>query len=128
MTIIKVKPEEQRIRGAIYKCLERKKEVIYAEMCNIKHNRNVNNQNIGEIMQYERVVYWSKEDNCWVVVVPELTGCQADGETLQEAIANSEIIIQEWIDTAVSLGRKIPEPVGTGKVAFLLSLVAQGDI
>lgn len=68
----------------------------------------MNDQNIGEIMLYERVVYWSKEDNCWVVVVPELAGCQADGETLQEAIANSEIIIQDWIDTAVSLGRKIP--------------------
>lgn len=61
---------------------------------------------------YERVLYWSKEDNCWVVVVPELAGCQADGETMEEALRNADVIIQEWIDTAVSLGRSIPEPIG----------------
>ena len=61
---------------------------------------------------YERVIYWSKEDKCWVVVVPELAGCQADGETAQEALLNSDRIIQEWIDTAKMLGREIPEPVG----------------
>lgn len=61
---------------------------------------------------YERVIYYSKEDSCWVVVVPELPGCQADGDTLQEAVDNSEIIIKEWIETALSLGRPIPEPMG----------------
>lgn len=61
---------------------------------------------------YERVIYYSKEDNCWVVVVPELAGCQADGSTAQEALENSERIINEWIETAKMLGRKIPEPVG----------------
>ena len=61
---------------------------------------------------YERVIYYSKEDGCLVVVVPELAGCQADGDTAEEALANSKIIIQEWIDTAVSLGRTVPEPQG----------------
>jgi len=61
---------------------------------------------------YERVIYYSKEDACWVVVVPELPGCQADGDTLQEAVDNSEIIIKEWLETAKSLGRPIPEPAG----------------
>ena len=61
---------------------------------------------------YERVIFWSKEDNCWVVEVPELPGCQADGSTPEEAFKNSELIIQEWIDTAISLGRKVPEPMG----------------
>lgn len=66
---------------------------------------------------YERVIFFSKEDNCWIVVVPELAGCQADGDTMQEALENSEVIIQEWIDTATSLGRKIPEPCG--RYAFM---------
>jgi predicted RNase H-like HicB family nuclease len=44
--------------------------------------------------------------------VPELPGCAADGATYQEALANAEVIIQEWIETAQSLGRPIPEPRG----------------
>ena len=61
---------------------------------------------------YERVIYWSKEDNCWVVEVPELPGCQADGATMEEALKNADVVIQEWLDTATSLGRPIPTPVG----------------
>jgi predicted RNase H-like HicB family nuclease len=42
--------------------------------------------------------------------VPELAGCAADGLTRQEALANAEIVIAEWIETARELGRPIPEP------------------
>jgi len=44
--------------------------------------------------------------------VPELPGCAADGETYKEALANAEIVIQEWIETAKELGRQIPTPKG----------------
>ena len=62
--------------------------------------------------KYTRVIYYSEEDECWVVVVPELAGCQADGETKEEALLNSDTIIREWIETAKSFGREIPEPKG----------------
>jgi len=62
--------------------------------------------------KYEMIVYWSKEDNCFVVEVPELSGCMADGKTYQEAVSNAELVIQEWIDTANELGRTIPQPKG----------------
>lgn len=63
-------------------------------------------------MLYERVIFWSAEDECWIAEVPELAGCQADGKTAAEALENSERVIKEWIDTAKSLGREIPEPKG----------------
>jgi predicted RNase H-like HicB family nuclease len=63
-------------------------------------------------IKYEMIIYWSHEDNAFIVEVPELPGCMADGQTYQEAVANAEIIIQEWIDTARELGRSIPEPRG----------------
>jgi len=44
--------------------------------------------------------------------VPELAGCAADGATYQEALANIEVVIAEWIETARELGRPIPEPRG----------------
>jgi len=62
--------------------------------------------------KYEMIVYWSDDDNCFVVEVPELSGCMADGSTYQEAVSNAEIIIEEWIETAIELNRKIPQPKG----------------
>ena len=62
--------------------------------------------------KYEMIVYWSEDDESFVVDVPELPGCMADGKTYQDAASNAKIIIQEWIDTANELGRIIPEPKG----------------
>lgn len=62
--------------------------------------------------KYELIIYWSKEDDSFVVEVPELPGCMADGKTYREAIANAEVVIQEWIETAKELGRSIPQPRG----------------
>ncbi len=67
---------------------------------------------MSEIPKYEMVIYWSKADEAFVVEVPELPGCVADGATYEEAVANARLIIEEWIDTARELGRKIPEPRG----------------
>jgi predicted RNase H-like HicB family nuclease len=62
--------------------------------------------------KYEIILYWSDEDKSFIAEVPELAGCAADGATRQEAIANVEVVIQEWIETATELGRAIPEPKG----------------
>ena len=62
--------------------------------------------------KYEVIIYWSKEDDAFIAEVPELSGCAADGSTYQEALANAEVVIQEWIETAKELGYVIPEPRG----------------
>ncbi len=62
--------------------------------------------------KYEIIIYWSEEDDAYLAEVPELPGCMVDGRTYQEALANAERIIQEWIETAKELGRPIPEPKG----------------
>jgi predicted RNase H-like HicB family nuclease len=66
--------------------------------------------------RYELIIYWSNDDDSFVVEVPELPGCMADGQTYAEAVANAEIVIDEWIDAARELGRPIPEP--RGKLAY----------
>src|SRR5437867_2692333 len=63
-------------------------------------------------IRYEIVLYWSQTDEAFVAEIPELPGCAADGTTYQEALANAELVIQEWIETAKELGRPVPEPRG----------------
>lgn len=67
--------------------------------------------------KYEVIIYWSKDDQAFIAEVPELPGCAADGATYQEALANVETVIQEWIETAKDLGRPIPEPKGRSAFA-----------
>jgi predicted RNase H-like HicB family nuclease len=62
--------------------------------------------------KYEMIIYWSEADDAFIVEVPELPGCMADGPSYQEAVANAEQIIEEWLDTAKQEGRPIPEPKG----------------
>ena len=62
--------------------------------------------------KYEIIIYWSDEDQAFIAEVPELPGCAADGPTYKEALANAEIVIQEWIETARELNRPVPEPKG----------------
>jgi len=63
-------------------------------------------------IKYELIIYWSDEDESFVVEVPELPGCMADGESYEQAVANARQVIEEWIETARDLGRLIPEPKG----------------
>ena len=64
------------------------------------------------MFRYELIIYWSAEDDAFIAEVPELPGCMADGQTPQEALANAQVIIREWIEAARELGRPIPEPKG----------------
>jgi predicted RNase H-like HicB family nuclease len=52
-------------------------------------------------MRYELIIYWSKADGAFIVEVPELSGCMADGATYEEAVANAEVVIAEWIETTI---------------------------
>ena len=62
--------------------------------------------------KYEIIIYWSNCDEAFIALVPELPGCAADGKTRQEVLTNIEMVIEQWIETARSLNRTIPEPKG----------------
>jgi len=59
-----------------------------------------------------RLLYRSGEADAFIAEAPELAGCIADGTTRQEALANVEVVITEWIETAQELGRCVPAPRG----------------
>jgi predicted RNase H-like HicB family nuclease len=63
-------------------------------------------------LNYEMIIWWSVEDEAYVVDVPELSGCMAHGATRQTANKNAEDAIKFWIKTANDNGLEIPEPRG----------------
>lgn len=65
---------------------------------------------------YEVILFWSESDKKIIAEVPELAGCAADGQTYEEAIANVKVVMEEWIETARSVGR--PIPVARGRLVF----------
>jgi predicted RNase H-like HicB family nuclease len=62
--------------------------------------------------KYEIIIYWSQDDEAFVAEVPELPGCMADGKTHKDALKNVETVISQWVETAKSMGRNIPQPKG----------------
>lgn len=62
------------------------------------------------IRRYQVITEWSEADQAFIAEAPELPGCAADGPTRQAAVANLEVVIEEWIETARELKRPIPQP------------------
>ena len=72
--------------------------------------------------KYSMIVSWSNNDNCYIVSVPDLPGCMADGETPQKAVENAQVIIAEWFETAQMLGREIPKGSFTNKTTDIRNI------
>jgi antitoxin HicB len=58
---------------------------------------------------------WSREvladeDGGYLARVPELPGCFADGDTVEEALANLNVVLREWLTISLERGDPIPEP------------------
>ena len=51
-----------------------------------------------------------EEGGGYLVEFPDLPGCIADGETVEEALNEAESAMKSWIKTAKSFGDPIPEP------------------
>ena len=60
--------------------------------------------------KYQMIIAWSDEDQAFLVDVPDLPGCKADGKTVVDAVKNANIVIDEWIEYAKEDGIAIPKP------------------
>jgi predicted RNase H-like HicB family nuclease len=70
-----------------------------------------------KLNSYEMIIWWSTEDDAYVVDVPELPGCMAHGATRLAAIKNAEEAITFWIKSAKDDGIEVPQPRGRLMVA-----------
>ena len=62
--------------------------------------------------KYAMEIFYSEEDEGYIVVVPELPGCSAFGRTEEEALEEVKVAMELWLETARKEGRKIPQPQG----------------
>lgn len=62
------------------------------------------------MLKYSMIMSWSEEDQAYIVSVPELPGCMADGKTPEEAVKQAQVAIDLWIETAKEDGEEIPKP------------------
>lgn len=51
-----------------------------------------------------------EEGGGYLIEFPDLPGCIADGETIEEAIHEGEDAVRSWLETAKAFGDPIPEP------------------
>lgn len=58
-----------------------------------------------------QVLIYPGEDGYWVVEVPSLPGCNSQGTTIDEALANIQEAIEVYIEVLIEDGKPVPEDV-----------------
>jgi RNA polymerase sigma-B factor len=62
------------------------------------------------------------EGHEWTAQAQELPGCEAHGDSPQEAIRGIDAAIEEWIEDALAKGRELPDPRPTASYSGRLML------
>jgi len=65
-------------------------------------------------LNYPLRVFYSEEDEGFIVVAPDLPGCSAFGETPEQAVKESRDAILAWIQACKASGRPVPPPSAKG--------------
>jgi predicted RNase H-like HicB family nuclease len=60
--------------------------------------------------RYHINVFWSERSGRWIAEVPDLRYCSAHGDSPAEAVAEAQIAVELWLETARDEGISIPEP------------------
>lgn len=59
---------------------------------------------------YQMVLLWSKEDECYVVTLPAWQNARTHGRTLAEATRNARDVLEMLIESATRSGEPVPPP------------------
>ena len=59
---------------------------------------------------YEKIVYWSNEDNCFIGMCPELMYGGVHGDDPIKVFEELLEVVNEWVEIFKADGRPLPEP------------------
>ncbi len=62
------------------------------------------------MIDYPIVIFPTPSDGLYVAEVPDLPGCNAHGETPEEAVREVQVAIGLWLQVAREVGLPIPTP------------------
>jgi predicted RNase H-like HicB family nuclease len=62
------------------------------------------------MLRYSMLIQWSNTDNAYIVTVPELPGCKAQGDTYEEASKHGREVLEQLLEGSEKLGMPLPEP------------------
>jgi len=60
--------------------------------------------------QYEKIVYWSEEDECFIGICPELFGGGVHGDDPESVFRELLEVVEEWVVIYEKDGDPLPEP------------------
>ena len=60
--------------------------------------------------KYEKIVYWSDEDGCFIGTCPELFSGGVHGDDPEEVFKELLGVVHEWVGILSEDGRQLPEP------------------
>jgi len=62
-------------------------------------------------------IFWSNEDSGYIAIVPDLPGCSAYGDTLEEAAREIRDAQEAWLEACISSGESVPQPAAQARKA-----------
>lgn len=63
--------------------------------------------------QYEKIVYWSDEDECFIGVCPDLFSGGVHGDDPKAVFDELLEVVDEWVEIFQKDGRDLPAPTRT---------------
>lgn len=70
---------------------------------------------MNDSARYVKLVEWSHEDNCFVGQCPGIVGPCCHGDNEAEVYSELCKIVDEWVETLKSDGKRLPPPtIGQG--------------
>lgn len=60
--------------------------------------------------QYEKIVYWSDEDECYIGICPEFFGGGVHGDDPEAVFKELLEVVDEWVAIHEKDGDPLPEP------------------
>ena len=62
-------------------------------------------------------IFWSNDDSGYIATVPDLPGCSAYGDTLEEAAREIKDAQDAWLEACLASGGSVPQPAAQARKA-----------
>ncbi len=59
---------------------------------------------------YEKIIVWSREDNCFIGMCPELFDGGVHGNDALAVFKELCVVVDEWVEIFKEDGKSLPEP------------------